>query len=44
MYVLTCIGFNILLLLVDIYRKYENSGIELLVEVVEKVKENLMSR
>ena len=42
--VLTRIEFNRLLSSVDIYKEDENSGIEVFVEVVEKVKEILISR
>ncbi len=42
--ILTHIELNRLLSSVDIYREDENSGIEVFLEVVEKVKEILMSR
>jgi len=42
--VLTRTEFNRLLSSVDIYREDGNSGIEVFIEVVEKVKEILMRR
>jgi len=42
--ILTHIELNRLLSSVDIYREDENSGIEVFLEVVEKVKEILMSK